>query len=278
MEVVITRTTPVYRVAPSVGVFIQWDVNNVPVEGLKEFRIERSGAPTGPWELVVDHINTYHFFDNLRASPPPPPGRVRENLNFLSLNRDVYYRVTATAVDGTTAFDIQDLGDTLPRRQALLRRKIHRDITTGFRFNGVKMAVLKRKHWGIRCSTCFDLLTKRVTKSQCNQCYGTGFQDGYFLPVEVTGRISATMVQTDMTNEGLTDISSITVTILDYPIVEPDDIIAKFGTNQRYVVKQVTQTELRTVTVHQKIILSEMARDAPEYKLIINYGTNAIIY
>ena len=278
MEVEITRTTPIYRSPESTGVFIQWVVKHPPVSGVGAARLERSGSPEGPFELVVDNINTYHYFDKFRDTPAPGLGLTRENLNFLSLAREVYYRLTVLGADGSSARVVREVGDELPKRQSLLKRKIQRDIRVGFKFNGVPIAVLKRKHWGIRCVDCFDLLTKRVTTSKCNTCFGTGFEGGYYEPVRISGRISVKNVQTDITVQGKADINQTQLTMLDFPILEDDDIVVHLNTNQRYIVKHVTRTELRTVPVHQKILLSELERSSVEYRLIVNKDHLPVIY
>lgn len=292
MELQITRTTPIYRHPETTGVFLQWTVEGVTSADLI-FKIERSGSPEGPFEDVIDNITTFHFFDALRHVPVPEPTvpetdhcsgipdeptvETRENLNFLSLHRQVYYKVTATHPDGEVSH-IRPLGDELPRRQFLLRRKIQRDIRVGFKFNSVPLVILKRRHWGLRCEVCFDKLTKQVTKSKCEECYGTGFKGGYFDPVRVNGRIGVDNIQTQIAQHGKVDVNQKQLTMLDYPILEEADIIAELRQNNRYIVKTITQTELRTVTVHQRAIISELERDSIEYRLVINADHIPVIY
>ena len=277
MQVKITRTTPIYRDPYSTGVFLQWNVLDPPDVGPFSFKIERSGSPEGPFELVLDNVTTFHFFDDLRHVPAPPEGSVRENLNFLSLHRAIYYKVTGT-IGGETSFDIQVTGDNLPTRQALLRRKIQRDIRVGFKFSGIPLVILKRRHWGERCKDCFDQLTKRVTKSKCTTCFGTGFENGYFDPVRISGRIGVENIQTQITPQGKTDINQRALTTLDFPVFEEDDIIAELRQNRRYVITNISQTELRTVSVHQRSVLSELSRDSIEYRIVINPDHIPVIY
>lgn len=275
----IIRTTPIYRSPAQTGVFIQWDIQNPPTVGISHIKIERSGSPEGAFELVINNmINSFHYFDSFRSEPAPLTGYTREPLNFLSLSRQVYYRVTAYAPDETSAATTKEINNILPRRQALLKQKIQRDITIGFKFNGVPLAILKRMHWGTRCSACFDLLTKKVTRSKCDVCFGTGFMGGYFSPIRISGRLGVKNIITDITPQGKADTNLVELTMLDYPLLEVDDVIACIRTNERYLVKKVMRTELQTVPVHQKIILSEISRDASEYRLLINYDTLPIIY
>jgi len=43
--------------------------------------------------------------------------------------------------------------------------------------------LLKRKHFGVRCTSCNDPLSNVATKDTCRICYGTGFVGGYYKPV-----------------------------------------------------------------------------------------------
>lgn len=279
MEVNITRTTPIYRSQDDHGVFVQWDISNPTVNAITNVKLERSGSPEGPFETVVEgSFLSFHFYDNLRGVPAPPVGAVRENINFLSLSRAVYYRVTVTDSAGASATVTRLVEANLPRKQALLKRKILRDERIGFKFNGIDLAVLKRRHWGVRCRTCFDLLTKRVTKSKCPVCFGTSFEGGYLTPVRIRGRTGVMNVQTQMTPQGNSDTSKKRFVILCDPAVEAYDIICDVAQNKRYTVELVAHTELRSVPVHQELTVSELARDSAEYQLVIDYNAVPAIY
>lgn len=280
MEVQITRTTPVYRTPDNTGIFVQWTIDAPPSVGVDDFKLERSGAPEGPFELVIDKLKDFHFFDDLRAAPPPTDSTdTRENLNFLSLSRAVYYRVTATDIDGNEATQVRIVGpDNLSRKLLLFRRKMQRDLSVAFKFNSIDLAILKRRHWGIRCTACFDKLTKRVTHSKCNSCFGTGFDTGYFTPVRVRGRIGVQNIQTNITPQGKADISQKRLTILDYPEVEVDDVIVDIRQNKRYIITHRHSTEMQTVAVHQQLTISELARDSIEYRIPANLDHSPLIY
>lgn len=277
MKLRITKLTPIYRSPEDNGIFLQWDVLEPPSASFT-FLIERSVGPLGPYETVISGINTSHFFDNLRAVPFPATGETRENLNHLSLVRTLHYRVTATASTGETASVVRELDNNLPKRQLLLQRKMQRDLALTFKFNGVNVYVLKRLHWGIRCKVCFDLLTKKVTSSKCTACYGTGFDKGYATPVEIRGRFAAPNSSTDLTPQGLSDTDRIRFICLDYPRIDPGDVIVDKFQNQRFIVQQQSVTELMRNTVHQSIAVSELSKDSIEYRIVINTDVQPMVY
>jgi hypothetical protein len=70
--------------------------------------------------------------------------------------------------------------------------------------------------------------------------------------------------------QGVADYRPTQVTILDAPKVEPDDVLVFLKDNKRFVVKAVLQTELKTVGVHQKLEVSEIARSSVEYRLVVD--------
>lgn len=277
MRVEITVTTPIYRSPQDQGVFIQWVIKEPTNNAISNIAVYRSGSSEGPFEFILDKIEGFHFYDSYRNLPTPISG-TRENLNFLSLARSIYYKVVVTDSAGAVAETIRLVEAGIPRRQALLKRKILRDETVGFKFNSIELAVLKRKHWGTRCARCFDLLTKKVTDSKCTVCYGTGFDKGYFNPVRIRGRMGVSNVQTQMTAQGNADINRRRLIILDYPAVDPYDVIIDLRQNKRYQVSSATGTELRTQVVHQEITLSEIARDSVEYRIPVNYDTIPVMY
>lgn len=277
MQVKIKDTTPIYRSPQDTGVFIQWVVNNPPSANI-EFKIERSVSPEGPFELVMDHIVSYYFFDRYRGVPAAGTGETRENLNFLSLVRTAYYRITAIANTGETSADITDVGSDLPPRLARLHRKMQRDLGVALKFNGVPTYLIKRLHWGIRCKKCFDLLTKKVTSSKCECCYGVGFEGGFASPVQIKMRFLAPNSDTQMSPQGWTDTTKIRVICLAYPNIDPGDVLVTKHSNQRYLVQQQSQTELRREIVHQALVISELGKDSIEYRLTVNKETVPVMY
>ena len=277
--VVITRTTALF---PS-AVFIQWDIN--PDEsGTHVVDVFRAGAPEGPWQLIASALsNAYHYLDsNFNLVPPPEPIDRHEGLNLLSLSREVYYQVTVTPPSGMAgAFSSTPVSiePGLDRRTRLFKRKILRDEATAFRrLNGIPIIVLKRLHWGTRCSDCWDPVTKEGTQEHCLKCFGTTYEGGYWAPILVRGRRSPGAVDSSTTAHGDSDLKFVNFIVLDYPHIEYNDILVDLRRNDRFIVQRVTATELKTVCVHQTIAASEIARNAVEYKIKVDPITTPALY
>jgi hypothetical protein len=273
----IVQLTPTYIRPQNTGVFLQWDILN-PTENIEKVRVEISGSPEGPFVLLVDNLTTFNFFDNVRDVPDLEEGEELRPIHFYSLHRAPYYRVTATTITGKELSDIKPVLNSLPKRQLLLRRKMHRDMSTGFKFNGIPLAILKKKKWGINCDECFDPITRTVLASKCQTCFSTGFKGGFYTPVHISGRLSVKNVQSQLTPQGYSDVGQKQLTILNYPIVSPGDIVAEINNNSRYIIKHVTRTELKTVPVHQRLLVSELARDAIEYQYQVDITHSPKMY
>lgn len=277
MRVEITKTVPIFRHPLDHGTFLQWVVHEPPSAEIS-FKLERSGSPNGPWDELILKLDSYHFFDKMRKVVLPSPGDIVDDLNYLSLARTIYYRVIASTANGETAYDISDIGASLPFREQLLKRKMQRDLAIGFKFNGVDVAVLKRKHWGLRCPACYDRITRKTTNSKCAICFHTGFVNGYFTPVRIKMRFLAPNNNTSLSPQGKVDTTQVRAICGQEPAVDVDDIIVEMGLNKRYIVTAQSETQLRRETVHQSIILSELARDSVEYRIPANWDHIPIMY
>jgi hypothetical protein len=266
LSVEITRLLPVF---PR-GVFLQWDLITPTEDGTYLFDIYRSGSPEGPWEsLLVNGVNVYNYSDII----PTTSTQSLDPIDELSLVRGIYYRIVVTPPSGI-ANKVEVTSIVEPRldgRQRLLKRKILRDESLMFKkLNGVEIAIVKRMHWGPRCPKCWDKTTKTVTRGSCITCFGTGFQPGYFTPVITLGRRGTLPIAKQISPQGITEYRPTQVTILDLPKVEPDDVLVFLKDNRRFIVKSVIQTELKTVGVHQKFEVSEIARSSIEYRLQVD--------
>lgn len=266
LSIEITRLLPLF---PR-GVFLQWDLVNPTESGTYVFDVYRSGSPEGPWEaLSTNDANVYNYNDIL----PSTSTQAASDVNQLSLTRGIFYRIVATPPSGPDN-KVEVVSVVEPRldgKQRLLKRKILRDESLTFKkLNGVEIAVVKRMHWGPRCSKCWDATTKTVTRGSCTTCFGTGFSPGYFKPIITLGRRGTLPEAKQITPQGISEYRPTQVTILDAPKVDPDDVLVFLKDNRRFVVKSAIQTELRTVAVHQKFEVSELPRSSIEYRLVVD--------
>lgn len=256
----ITRTLPVY---PN-GVFLQWALDEAVESGAYVATVSRSGGPQGPWlQLATDLVETYAYIDTF-----PTLG---SDVSQLSLSQAIFYKVSVTAPSGAVTEATSAVEPTLNGRQKLLKRKLLRDeYVLLSKFNGVPVAVLKRKHWGTRCPKCYDKASRETIRAGCTTCYGTSYVGGYFDPMITLAKRATTPNQVGMTAEGKAEIATTRITMLDMPALQDDDILVFLRDNRRFIVKRVVPTELQTVTVHQVAEVSELNRGQIVYRVKVD--------
>lgn len=275
----ITRTTALF---PS-AVFIQWDVD-CDESGSFAIEVHRAGAPEGPWECAGDGLrDAYNYVDKFFNLPPGERyNDIHSGLNLFSLSRQVYYKVVVTPPSGVeNQFESPPVAiePGLDRRTRLFKRKILRDEATAFRhLNGIQLVALKRKNWGVRCRDCWDPVTRDGTREHCRRCYGTTFEGGYWEPVAIRGRRTPGAVEAQMTPHGDSEVRYVNFLTLDYPHLEYKDLIIDVARNDRFIIQRAVSTELKTVTVHQTLTASLIARDAVEYKVPVDPATVPPLY
>ena len=254
MQVTVQKVTPLH---PN-DVFVQWVVED-PTGQLASFEVLRSGSPGGPFEAVSGLLpdDTFFYMD--------------KGVSQQALTTRNWYRVRAAPLHGGGDFVLSEplsAEYSLDPTGSRLARKARHDLgTTLRRLNGVRLFVLKKRRGGQRCTTCYNPVTKECVISHCGECYGTTYTSGYYSPIEVWGKFDPSVVNRVVDLSGESEISVHGLTILDYPLVEVDDIIVELRTNQRYLVKKKISTEARRILVHQDLQISELSRSAVEYSI-----------
>jgi hypothetical protein len=264
-----TKVTPLYPTR----VFLQWDLLDPTESGSYTFTIERSGSIAGPWELLkAGAQNNYNYIDDLKLQPLlPSDGKA----NLFSLQRQIYYRVTVIPPSGCTngaRTEPHGIEGEIHSVAAGLRRRLQYDESIVFkRVNGVRLALLKRRHWGERCPDCYDPVTRSITKEHCVTCWGTGFIDGYWNPVVVFGRINTPFNTNAQTSErDKVEAVPQLITLPDVPALQDNDLIVEIDNNERHIVRKQSSTELRRKTVHQQVTTSIIERGAIEYQIPVD--------
>ena len=220
-------------------------------------QVLRSESPAGPFEQVSGEFeNTTLWLD---ASAPA-----------LNQVAKIYYvvRLREKATDQLIEFGPVEPGEA----PDLVAREIRSHITHLMQeFAGVRSWVFPIRMTGMRCPTCWSKKLGKRTLSGCLQCYDTGFARGYMTPIE-------TWIQVDPANKrpqhgavGTVVATNTTARLADWPPLKPMDVIVD-GTNARWRVVKVTQTEHGRNTVHQELELHEIDHSDIVYSLPVVEG------
>lgn len=90
----------------------------------------------------------------------------------LTTSVDTYYSPVAAAEGLLIQRDWLNYREIVRKEQ--LRHRVHTSIS-GF--------LLKARRYGPRCSICTDQFTEEISRTNCTECFGTGFTLGYFDPL-----------------------------------------------------------------------------------------------
>lgn len=253
----LTRITPLIPY----GYFLQWSLRSEKASGEYKFVVYRSGSAAGPWERLSDPLtNQYSFVDDLKT-PQAKSDDAYRRPNQLGLARRFFYRVVATLPDNRQLEVIDDTDPELDPLHAQQWRRATTDFMLAMRVQGVPIAVLKRRRWGVRCRSCSDSKTREIVRAACKSCWGTMFEGGYWSPMVVMGRRAPAQEATTTAPEQKSDASVTRIWLPYVPQVEKDDLLVFLRDNKRVVVDQQVQTEIATVTVHQVITGVEINHD-----------------
>jgi hypothetical protein len=252
VEVTLTKVTPIF---PHDN-FVQWTVTDA-TGVLSYFELERSGSPEGPWENISGKIDktNYYFVD--------------KPSHLMGLTTIHWYRIKAVPTTGemnsdySTATTVQYYDQPLRGRIA---RKARYDLGIVLkRLTGVKFLLLKKKRFGGRCTTCYNEITKDAMLSSCGDCYGTTYEGGFHNPIAALGKFDPKVIQQSMNLGGKSEVNVLGITMLDYPLAEPEDLLVEVHTNRRFKITKKIQTEGSRVLVHQDLQVSELSHSASEY-------------
>lgn len=239
------------------GFYVQWTLDKATESGAYKFSVYRSGGSAGPWELLAENLVSQYSFEDTFTVPveESTPDVVRPNQ--LNQFRDFWYRVVATAPSGSVTEVVDNTGPlfegTLADRKMFQhQRKALRDFRLQLKLNGTPVAILKRRHWGQRC-TCVDKATRESVRSQCAKCWGTGFIDGYWSPIYTKARRAPSSNSSAVTPESKSDANDIRFWLPDVPALEQDDLIIFLKDNTRWRVDVTTSTQIRLQDTHQVI-------------------------
>jgi len=126
--------------------------------------------------------------------------------------------------------------------------------------NGIECNVFLKKTGGQRCVECFDHLKGRVTKSQCDNCYGTGYTGGFYIPIKAYINFSVDRKVSQIADVGRMGRSENHAIMGGYPVLRPGDVIHDARLHRVWVIVTVENIERRRHLIKQKIHLDEQER------------------
>lgn len=200
-----------------------------------QFQVEvaRGDQPDDEWKAISPWLkNTYFFTDPVRRDS--------------GFYRRTYYRIAVKAGSTVRYSSVRPADSQLPNRQQqrdyneILRRELRRvhdpdtPTTPGY--------LLKIRYHGQPCSNCTDPDTGMAYRSDCQVCFGVGYEKGYYPPfpcfnVDI-GPIPHHLKQFEESGPKIEGGQSL-LRYLNIPSVHPWDVWVDAASDVRFVIGHV---------------------------------------
>lgn len=241
-------------------VLIRWELRRTSqdLEDLKFF-IYRGESPEDLVRLNgegIDHDELYEYMDYTG--------------HLFNLRKTYYYRVDAVEFDGTTEVqtfssdiftwdgDLDLVGTYVVEEHLFLYR---------YTSAGTPAFIYKKKKEGARCPECWDPILKKVTKSTCTTCRGTGFTGGYYKPIDAWMGFNPSPKISSIADWGEKQVNQTDIEFTDYPILNVGDVVLELKTHKFWKIDNVRYSEKGRVIMTQIARASAVNRSDIEYSI-----------
>jgi hypothetical protein len=221
------------------------------------FELQRSRAPDSDYETVYRFTDASQYLDDVQ---------------YKRLWSTLYYRIkTTNTSDGKTVYSAAYSMGYAPNMEALEIIRRHDILLRNKRHGtGVPVIVMLRKHQGIQC-TCWDPDKKRVRISNCEECFGTGFYEGFHAPIITWANLTPDKKEIQIPQWGEAEQNNSRIFLSNYPVVSPKDVIINTEKMVLWTVEASDTSERRGCLLHQLLTVSFLDRSSVLYKLLEKY-------
>lgn len=182
-----------------------------------------------------------------------------------------YYRIRAVEfIDGSPAQTFMSETFTWEGKPDLVGLYVIDEHLFAHRYvYGVPVMVFQKRHDGMYCPECWDEVLKRVTKSNCAACMGTGKWHGYYPPIEAWAGLEPDPKTVDIADWGKRQPGQTDMQFTNYPLLRTDDLVVELKPNIIWKIVTVRMAEKNRTVMLQVTRLSAVNRTDAEYKIEI---------
>lgn len=232
------------------------------------------------WELepTLQDVSklTFHIFRGMSPSElkqitaaPIRGGTLYEfvdySVNLHDLDKDYTYEVRAYDPSGavvakhrtSTMDDLDTVGLHIVEENMFLHRWVQ----------GTPLFIFKKRKDGGNCGECWDTVLKRVTKSNCLTCMGTGRTGGFYPPMEAWGTIDPNPKNDQVADWGRVEPNQTLLHFTNYPLLDEGDVVFEVSSAQLWRITSVQFPEKNRAVLLQMAALSAVHISDVEYKL-----------
>ena len=122
---------------------------------------------------------------------------------------------------------------------------------------------------GIRCSNCWDDILQQRILNDCDMCLNTGWEYGYYSPIETYFNSSPNISSIQPSLEGTTSAGNTqTAWISNYPLVSTGDILISTDDWSIWAIESSQQSFHKGILTKQSLNLSIIQGNDPRKKLL----------
>lgn len=238
---------------------IRWKIEDTNEDLLLiDFFVQRSEGQVGPFEDIAGPIvDTFVYrFQDIQA---PQYYRGRQFIYRLRMKN------RSTGEEG-----FSEVTQILPQ-QDLIAKEIERlEVIRMMEYSGRRVLILQRRTFGQRCPNCWDQGKTRIRRTNCSECFDTGFARGYLQPLitfaEIETNVGHLGLAEQQTELGQKQHNIVSARIISFPLVTAGDLIIEAEHTIWRVVGLSNYQHIRSV-VAQQLALFQVPETDIEYRI-----------
>jgi hypothetical protein len=245
------------RDAPG-GFDFHWDV--MAAGFIPHFQLQGREAEGEGWQDLLPSPIAEPFAAGVAPKSLSFQGDAHFRLLVLDAADDETVRASSNPIDARYQMRRRDW---LFYREMLRRERLHMEKLTG-----LPGWLLRRIVNGPRCAECVNEITGEAMSSECPECFGTGFDGGYYDAFPLWASWDDAPPGGDATGRegsGPRELHPATAVIPAFPSAKYEDILVDRGTGMRYSVDRSESIAFRSAPVKQKLTLSRLQPAHPAY-------------
>lgn len=190
-------------------------------------QVENSRA-YGPWEVLDNELFDNCFYVDTR----------RRNYNKFM---NECYRLRLVVPGGEEyVSDVVEAGKFKAYPFSSEAENVIKQAEKDFELCGVTGVLLKKKHWGARCTHCTDFDDNTTVNEHCPWCLGTGFAGGFYNGISMTIKKEKIATDEAQGDDCVEESEVVEGRCIAYPWVRYGDVWVEDNTNKRFVINKVT--------------------------------------
>jgi hypothetical protein len=239
-----------------------WELPEPKESGAHIFTVERSGSPEGEWEALEYDDEIYTYIDTNAAR--------------VGLDISIFYRIKVVPPSGASCTfysDIVEVNTILNAEGIEGKFKQFKDRFTTLtkatlqKIYNLPIQLYKRRWWGQKCTLCYDQDLEIVKIGECEVCFGTSYQKGYWNPITLYSMIDVFNKDEGQTQTDVSDQVSTQITVAGDTPINKQDLIVETRQKRIYGVEKVVYQEVQHLPLLQIALCREISEQSVEYRL-----------